>query len=327
MRHCLALIFTVSMAIACSSPGSDEPPTGSAKADGAACASDDGLLSCLSVECPGLADEDLSECFVEHCEEVGQNSPESCQTCFVNAFVTGGDTEEIVAACAGSGEPAAPVCDPSEPMFDCMNDNCPDIVGEELDQCFSDNCEQVSEETPIECALCGVEAFEAGMNAAEITALCAGAGDTPAVSTGIACAQDDLALFVCMDDNCANAEGNEAIGQCIADSCADEAQTLAMSCMVCVQTELDATDSSDAGLEVSCTAADSAPCDVDKAAVIRSCADTQCAGQQGDALDQCMDQECPEVFDGVSEQCGQCVVALHTNGVPFSPAVASCAGR
>jgi hypothetical protein len=152
----------------------------------------------------------------------------------------------------------------------------------------------------------------------------------------VACAGDDLALFACLDNNCPDADTSDDLGECIADFCAAEVEQSAITCLMCVDAQAgqdsDPADSNpdpdpDATLQESCSAEGSAPCDVDRATAMQACAEDLCPGEQGDPLDECMSQECPDVFDDVTEQCGGCIIALNQNGVPFGDAAANCAGH
>jgi hypothetical protein len=322
----MTILFVSSLALACASPAPAPTSSPERSDDAAACDPDEALLSCLTEQCPSLTGDAFDDCFTDNCEEGHDDTPIDCALCVVNGFEAGEDAGGIVSVCAAPPAASDSACDSDEPLLGCIVTECPDLVGQEFDDCFTDNCEEGHDDTPLGCGLCVVDAFEAGLDASAIADTCTGSG-TSATLTSIACASDDLALFACLDDNCPDASSSDEVGECIADHCGSEANEAAVSCLICVDAQLTQPTPSSESLEASCTALDSAPCDVDRAAAMQACAVDLCPGDQGDALDECMDQQCPDVFDDVSEQCGSCVVALNQNGVPFGDAAAHCAGH
>lgn len=328
----MTILFVSSLALACTSPAPEPTSSPQRADDAAACASDEALLSCLTDECPDLTGDAFDACFEDNCEVGHDDTPLDCGLCVVNGFEAGEDAAGIVSVCTGTPDappaPADAACQSDEALLGCIVTECPDLVGQEFDDCFEDNCEEGHDDTPLRCGLCVVDGFEAGQDAGEIADSCTSSGGSQgATLTSIACASDDLALFACLDDNCPDASSSDAVGECIADNCSAEANQTAVSCLLCVDAQLSQGTPPTQNVEASCTAFDSAPCDVDRAAAMQACAVDLCPGDQGDALDQCMDQECPQVFDDVSEQCGGCIIALNQNGVPFGDAAANCAGH
>jgi hypothetical protein len=318
LRH-LTIVLASSLALSCAAPTSAPAPS-SEKSES--------LLSCITEQCPDLTGDAFDDCFEDNCEEGHDDTPLTCGLCIVDGFEAGEDAAGIVSVCTGAPAAADGPCASDESILACITTECPDLVGQEFDDCFTDNCEESNDDTPLTCAFCVVDGFEAGLDAGGIEATCTSAtSDDSATLTGVACASADLELFSCLVDNCPDAEGSDAIGECAADGCTAEANEVAVSCMLCVDAELGEPAATISDLETACTAVGSAPCDKDRAAAMADCALSQCPGIQGDALDECMDQQCPEVFDDVSEQCGQCIIALNQNGVPFGDAAANCGGH
>jgi hypothetical protein len=330
MLRQLTIVLASSFALACAAPAPEPTPNSDKSDEAAACAADESLLSCITEQCPDLTGDAFDDCFTDNCEEGHDDTPLTCGLCIVNGFEAGEDAAGIVSVCTGTSEPAPSpaACESDESILSCITSECPDLVGQEFDDCFTDNCEESNDDTPLTCALCVVDAFEAGLDAEAIANTCTSSdGAAAGTLTGVACASADLELFTCLSDNCPDADTGDAIGDCAAEFCEAEANQTSVSCLLCVDVQLSEPSAAGSDLESTCTAIGSAPCDVDRAADIQDCAVNQCPGDEGDALDECMDQQCPEVFDDVSEQCGQCIISLNQNGVPFGDAAANCGGH
>lgn len=331
MRRFAFAVVVAAVLFGCKESDPVDPPTGGdgdgslfagGKGDTVApCAADDALVVCLTDNCPGVTGADFDECFEANCADSAADTPSECADCVVGGFSAGSDADGIATACAGTGDAGG--CRADEPVLACINRDCAGLVDDAFSECFRDNCEDDAATTPNDCAFCIGSGFEASLDAEAISTACTSSDAGPGL-TGVACSADDLGLFACITDNCPGADTSEAVGQCIADSCSDEAGATTVPCLVCVDSHF--ADGAVGSAEAACTAAGSSPCPVDVAAAIRDCAETTCSGRQGDALDECMDAECPEVFDGVTERCGNCAIGLNQNGVPLGEAASVCAG-
>jgi hypothetical protein len=220
------------------------------------------------------------------------------------AVATAGCSDNTGSSDQFSGERVV-ACSAAEldPIVACSAEPCADLSGDALTECMDQNCPETVWEVSENCGACLVS------NLYSVDGMVAGCGSARAASAAACSAAEVEPLVACAAEAC-DTMGGDALMQCMDDNCPEtvwEVSEGCANCMIANQMSFEAMTGTCGGASEAATAV--APCSTAETDPIVACATEPCSGLTGDALNECIDANCPEtVFQGISEDCGTCLV-------------------